>query len=310
MNAIMHDQPGFDFDGAHTHLLAEFQQAIELTKAINNDAMMALRGVSTAFLQCLAEPSDPVLADDLYRRADAALVCVRTRRQQAIDALDAPMLLRVLDGLKSRLLQEQARYDQEARLVSSMRMSNKKQAAYQKAEDEHTAVLDAIDHALTSAVSGIPLNVRHDSLAMLNIPRIIRSAVTDAAREGSALADAFGAVNAQNAQAWDHVTGLRRAASSLASARQAESFLPSDLEACIDFLDPLPMPDRVVTLAEFNPASLTLESVRSYPSIGMGSVTEGFGRHKGKFSATFGSGLCFEDDQGRLRSGLQCTRSV
>lgn len=310
MNAIIHDQSGFDFEGARAPLHAEFQQAIEAAKAINNDALIALREVSTSFSKCLTEPSDPVLADDLYRRADAALVCVRTRRQQAIDALETPLLLRLLEGLKARLLRAQANYDQEARVIASMRMSKKKQTAYQKSEEEYTVVLASLDHALSSAVSGIPLNVRHDSLAMLNIPSAIRSAVTDAAREGSALADAFGAVNSHNAQAWSHVTDLRRAASALAAARQAESFLPSDLEACIDFLDPLPLPDRVVTLAEFNPASLTLESVRSYPSIGMGSVTEGFGRHKGKFSATFGSGLCFEDDQGRLRSGLQCTRSV
>lgn len=81
MSVIIHDQAGFDFDGARAPLHAEFQQAIERTKAINNDALMALREVSTAFLLSLAEPSDAVIAEDLYRRADAALVCVRTRRQ-------------------------------------------------------------------------------------------------------------------------------------------------------------------------------------------------------------------------------------
>lgn len=307
MNTFTQEQAGFDFCSLHQpQLHHEFQHAVQSAKAINIQALTDLREVDKAFLQCLSEPSELVLAEDFYRRADAALVAVRTRRQHAIDALETPLLLSLLDGLKARLLQEQARYDEEKLLISSMRMSKKKQAAYQKAEDEHTAVLAEIDHALNAAISGIPLHLRHDSLSMLHIPSAIRSAVTDAAREGSALADAFGAVNALNAQAWNHVSVLRRAASALAAARQAESFLPSNLEACIDFLAPLPLPDRIVTLAEFNPMSLTLDSVRSYPSIGTGSITQGFGRNNGKFSATFDSSLCFEDEQGRLRSGLQC----
>lgn len=300
----------FKFDDEESSPDTEFRSAIAAMKAINRDALLALPEVERAFQACLAEKSDAALSEQLYRSADTQLIGVRTRRHQASDALETPLLFTALAGLKDRLTQENTRYAEEKRVIGAMRLSKKREAAYAKSEENHLAAVHVIETELAAVLSGIELRLRPDQLATIHVASSIRLAVEDAARDGSQLADAFGQVNTMKAQAWDHVLELRRTEALVAAARAADSFSEDDLEGCIELLDEMPLPERIISLAEFNPAALTLETVQSYPTIGYGAVKTGFGRHKGKTSAVFESTQVFEDEQGRLRNGVQCQIGV